>query len=141
MTLKTRLRRDDGGTAAIELAFGFPALIMLIWLIFQLGLVFRANSGIQHSLGQGARFATLFPTPTNNDIEDKMDEAVYGIGPGEFEIEVDDPDDDPATPTIDESKAGYKDLTVTYTQQTNLLLIPGPTVSLTKNKRVWVAGN
>jgi hypothetical protein len=141
MTLKTRLRRDDGGTAAIELAFGFPALIMLIWLIFQLGLVFRANSGIQHSLGQGARFATLFPTPTNNDIEDKMDEAVYGIGPGEFEIEVDDPDDDPATPTIDESKAGYKDLTVTYTQQTNLLLIPGPTVNLTKNKRVWVAGN
>jgi hypothetical protein len=114
---------------------------MLIWLIFQLGLVFRANSGIQHSLGQGARFATLFPTPTNNDIEDKMDEAVYGIGPGEFEIEVDDPDDDPATPTIDESKAGYKDLTVTYTQQTNLLLIPGPTVNLTKNKRVWVAGN
>jgi hypothetical protein len=141
MILRTRLRRDDGGAAAIELAFGFPVLIMLIWLIFQLGLVFRANSGIQHSLGQGARFATLFPTPANTAIKTKMDEAVYGIGPGTFDMEVDDPADDPATPTVDESKAGYKDLTVTYTQQTNLLLAPGPTVNLTKRKRVWVAGN
>jgi hypothetical protein len=66
-----------------------------------------------------------------------MNTAVYGIGPGVFNIVVADPVNNPAT-TIDESKSGYKDLTVTYTQQTNLLVAPGPNVSLTKRKRVWV---
>ncbi len=141
MIVRKGLGRDQAGATIVEFALGFPVLIMLIGAIFQFGLIFRANSGIQHSLGEGARFATLYPTPTNPQIDGKMTAAVYGIGPGTFDIDVDDPADDPATATVDESKAGYKDLVVTYTQQTNLLVAPGPTITLTKRKRVWVAGD
>ena len=59
-----RLRRDQGGAAAIEMAFALPAMIILIWMIVQLGLVFRAMAGIQHSLGEGARLATKTATVT-----------------------------------------------------------------------------
>ncbi len=50
-----RLTRNEEGAAVIEMAFALPILIVMIWMIVQLGLVFRAMSGIQHALGEGAR--------------------------------------------------------------------------------------
>ena len=56
---------------------------------------------------------------------------MYGIGPGSFAI---------ATPTTGNADgANYMDLRVTYTQATDLLLFPGPTISVSRSKRVWVA--
>ena len=124
---KLHLLRDDRGAAIVEIAFALPAFVVLLWSMVQMGLVYRANSGIQHALGQGARFATLYPTPSDADITAKMNEAVYGIGPGRFETVVTD------------TTSGYKDLRVTYTQPTNLLLFPGPTITMTRSKRVWIA--
>lgn len=130
MKLRKLIRNQDGA-AVIEMAFALPILIALIWMIFQLGLVFRAMSGIQHSLGEGARAATLWPVPATADITDKMEQAVYGIGPGDFVIA------DPAEGT--EDGASYLDLQVTYTQPTDLLIFPGPTITVSRSKRVWVA--
>ena len=128
-----RLLKDSRGATMIEFAFGFPILIILIWMIYQFGLVFRANSGIQHALGEGARLATLWPTPDVDDVKDKMEQSVYGIGPGTFTV--------PAPTEAEEDGSTYLDLQVTYTQQTNMLLFPGPTINITKSKRVWIAGD
>lgn len=123
------LRRDRSGAATVELAFALPITIIMLWMIVQAGLVFRAVSGIQHALGEGARAATLWPVPTNATIRTRMLNTVYGIRPGTFTI---------PTPTGGTSGgADYLDLTVTYTQPTDLLLIPGPTISITRSKRVW----
>ena len=131
MKLLRKISRNDEGAAVIEMAFALPALIILLWMIVQLGLVFRAMSGIQHSLGEGARAATLWPVPTTDTVTDKMEAAVYGIGPGEFDIVP------PVAGTADGSN--YLDLEVTYTQDTDLLIIPGPTINVSRSKRVWVA--
>ena len=130
-----RLKRDEQGVAVIEMAFGLPILILMLWMLVQLGQVFRAMSGIQHALGEGARLATLYPTPETGVIEDKILESVYGIGPGEFDIEP------PAGGTDSATGVDYIDLEVTYTQPTNMLLFPGPTISVSRAKRVWVAGD
>ena len=125
------LRRDKRGAAVIEMAFALPAFIVMLWMVVQLGLVFRALSGIQHALGEGARAATIWPVPDVDDIQDRMNAAVYGIGPGTFDI-----------PTPDEGTADgsdYLDLTVTYTQDTDLIFLPGPTINVTRSKRVWKA--
>lgn len=134
-----RIIRDERGAAAIEMAFALPALVIMIWAIAQLGLVYRAASGMQHSLGEGARLATLFPQPADSAIEDKMEEAVYGVGPGEFDFDISRVADDPDTAGVDESDVGYIELSVDYTQQTDLLLLPGPTITINKTKRVWIA--
>ncbi len=126
-----KLVRNESGAAVIEMAFALPILIMLIWMIVQLGLVFRAMSGIQHALGEGARAATLWPVPDTSDIEERMAEAVYGIGPGDFTIQP------PVAGTADGS--GFLDLEVDYTQDTDLLFLPGPTITVSRSKRVWVA--
>jgi Flp pilus assembly pilin Flp len=131
MKLYKRFRRDDKGAAAIEMAFAFPILIMMIWMIIQLGLVLRAMAGIQHALGEGARLATIWPVPGTDAIKDKMNDAVYGIGPGDFDIP------DPVPGKADGSD--YLDLEVTYSQATDLLIIPGPTIQVSRTKRVWRA--
>ena len=41
------------------MAFAFPVVIVMIWMIFQLAQVYRAVAGIQQALGEGARYATL----------------------------------------------------------------------------------
>jgi Flp pilus assembly protein TadG len=134
-----RLIGSQKGSATVEMAFALPALVVMLWMIVQLGLVFRAMSGIQHALGQGARYATLcIPSatgcsrPTNAQIKTQIESAVYGIGPGTFTY---------GTPVAGtQGGANYLDLTVSYTQNTNLIFVPGPSITVSRSKRVWVAG-
>jgi hypothetical protein len=130
--MRRRLVKNDRGAAVIEMAFALPALVILIWGIVQLGLMFRAMAGIQHSLGEGARLATIWPQPTDDAIETRMEEVVYGIEPGSFTIH-------PPEAGLSDAGEPYLDLKVSYTQETNLLLLPGPTISVEREKRVWVA--
>ena len=136
-----RLERNQEGVATIEMAFALPVLIVMIWMFVQLGQIYRGLAGIQQALGEGARYATLClnPTttgctiPTPNQITTKINDSVYGIGPGTFTV---------ATPTKQTSGTGaYYDLSVSYTQPTNMLLFPGPTITVSRSKRVWVAGS
>lgn len=125
-----RLVKSEEGAAVVEMAFALPCLIIMMWMLVQLGLVFRAMSGINHGLGEGARYATLYPQPSTAEIKSKITSTVYGIGPGNFDISA------PVSGT--EDGADYLDLEVTYSQDTDLLLLPGPTISVSRSKRVWV---
>jgi Flp pilus assembly protein TadG len=140
MKLIRRIRRNERGVAAIEMAFATPILVVMIWMFVQLAQMYRAVAGIQQALGQGARYATLClnPTtagctsPTAAQIKTKINSSVYGIGPGTFTV---------ADPSLGTSgTSNYYDLTVSYTQPTNLLLVPGPTINVSRRKRVWIAG-
>lgn len=141
MKIVRRIVRNEQGAAVIEMAFALPILILMIWMFVQLAQVFRAVAGIQQALGQGARYATLClnpsasgcSIPSGTAVHDKMVAAVYGVGPGTFVAN---------TPTKQTSGTGaYYDLQVDYTQPTNLLLFPGPTITVQRKKRVWVAGS
>jgi Flp pilus assembly pilin Flp len=136
-----RFLRDENGAAAIEMAFALPVMIVMIWAFVQLAQVYRAMAGIQQALGQGARYATLClnptntgcSTPTSTQVKAKIAASVYGIGPGTFGVV------DPVSGTSGTGR--YYDLKVTYTQPTDLLLLPGPTINVSRSKRVWVAGS
>lgn len=139
--IRRHLAVEERGAAVIEIAFALPALVVLVWMVAQLGLVYRAMSGIQHALGQGARYATLcIPTstgcnrPSDTDIKTQISNAVYGIGPGTFTIP------DPVEGTTS-GGADYLDLKVSYTQNTNLVFLKGPAITVSRSKRVWVATN
>ena len=130
-----KLIPNDRGAAVIEMAFALPILVLFIWILVQLGLVFRASSGIQHALGEGARLATVWSEDGIDpaDIQDRVEASVYGIGPGEFVVPV------PTAGTDCDNQC--LDVTVQYTQETDLLIFPGPTISLEHHKRVWTAGD
>lgn len=133
--------RNESGAAAIEMAFALPVMVVMIWMFFQLAQVYRAMAGIQQALGQGARYATLClnpsatgcVSPTSTQVKTVISSSVYGIGPGTFTVV------NPVSGTSGTSN--YYDLKVSYTQPTNLLLFPGPTINVSRSKRVWVAGS
>lgn len=139
MILRRRIVRDEQGAAVVEMAFALPVLIVMIWAFVQLAQIYRAVAGIQQALGEGARFATLClnptttgcSTPTADQVKTKIQSSVYGIGPGTFNVAT------PASGNV--GTANYYDLTVTYSQPTNLLLFVGPTINVSRSKRVWTA--
>jgi Flp pilus assembly protein TadG len=141
MKLGRRLLRNRNGAATVEMAFALPILIVLIWMFVQFAEIYRAMAGIQQALGQGARYATLCTSPTSTgcgsptaaQIKTDITNSVYGIGPGTFTV------DDPVLGTSGTSS--YFDLKVNYTQPTSLLLVPGPTITVSRSKRVWIAAN
>jgi len=137
--LRLRISPDDRGAATVEMAFALPVLVVMLYAFVQLAEVYRAVAGMQQALGEGARYATLCLTqsstgctaPTSAQIKTKINASVYGIGPGTFTVA------DPVGGTS--GTASYYDLSVSYSQPTTLLMFPGPTMALTRSKRVWIS--
>ena len=130
MILLSKLRRDEQGAAAIEVAFALPVLLLFVFGIFQIGVILQANAGMQHALGEGARFATLFPTPANNLIVTRMNDSKFGMSYGNFN-----------TPTVTTPAAAVctncRDLVVSYTYTPNFVFFSLPAKTLTRTKRVY----
>lgn len=130
--------RDERGAAAIELAFALPVLVLFIYGIFVIGQLMAANAGAQNALGQGARYATLCLNPTEDtgctlpsdgDIQAKISAGLFGTSSGSW-----------STPTIDRHDADhYLTIEVSYTQSLDFLFFQGPTVTLTRSKKVYTA--
>ena len=134
------LRRDDRGAAVIEMAIALPTLILFLYGIFQVGVAFQAKAGMQHALGEGARYATLCynPTvasgcsvPTNDQIKTRINDRVFGTKVGSYQV---------PTVTNGPTGSGYKTLSVTFTMTPNYLFFNGPPINITETKRVYVAG-
>lgn len=127
------LKRDERGAALVEFAMALPLLVSLIFGIFQLAMLYQANAGMQHALGEGARHATLFdPTtatkvPAIVTVKLKMEQKLFGKADGTFTV---------ATPTLG---AGYMDLQVTYQKKMNFIFMDGPTITLVRTKRAYTA--
>jgi Flp pilus assembly protein TadG len=129
-----QLCRDERGAGAVEFALSVPILISLIYGIFEFSQLYEANAGMQHALGEGARFATLcVPTAngcnaeTNDDIKAKMNAKLFGPVGGSFNVQ------DPVT----DASGNFKTLTVTYTRTMNFLFYTGPAITLTRSKLVY----
>lgn len=151
MRLLHGIRRNQEGAAAVEMAFALPTMIVMIWAFVQLAQVYRAMAGIQQALGEGARYATLCLAPTATGctipapgtgtspaagtIKKRIYDTVYGIGPGTFDV----PNFTIQTAPAAAGGGRYYDLTVNYTQPTDLLIFDGPTIRVSRSKRVWVA--
>jgi Flp pilus assembly protein TadG len=133
-----KIRSDEIGAAAIELAIALPVLLTMIYGIFSIGYLFLANAGIQHALGQGARQANLCAAqgsagctlPTAGTIKTAINNAVFGKFNGTW--------DDPSVDTTTAS-SGYITLTVTYHQTMSFAFFDGPTINLSRSKRVYLA--
>ena len=86
-TLIKRLLRDDSGANVIEFAIAMPTLLVFIYGIFTVGKLLEANAGMQHALGEAARYATLYPTPTDAQLQAIEGlEALLRTGPGDSHL-------------------------------------------------------
>jgi len=132
MTRFKNIRGDERGVAMIEMAFALPILLLFIFGIFQFGVILQANAGIQHALGEGARYATLYPKPADNLIQARMANEVFGLNVGTF-----------SAPTVGTPESSVctncRLLTVNYTVTPDFIFFSGPQITLVRSKRVYVS--
>ena len=138
MSVLKFLRRDQRGAAAIEFAIAVPVMVGMIYGIFQVGLIYQANAGMQHALGEGARLATLCTpsgnactSPSDTEIVAKMTAKRFGGNIGTF-----------GTPTVTTPTSGCtfcRDLSISYSVTPNFLFFSAPPITVTRSKRVYVA--
>jgi Flp pilus assembly protein TadG len=129
-----KLANAEDGAAAIEMALSVPVLVTFIYGIFSFGQILEADAGMQHAVGEGARYATLCLTPSGTgactaptaaNVSTRVTSKLFGAASS-------------ATPTVTVDTAN-KTVTVslTYSQQMNFLFFTGPTVSFTRTKLAY----
>ena len=136
MMMIRKLRQDETGASLVEFAIALPILVMFIWGIFQCGLLFQANAGMQHALGEAARTATIWPYPGDTAVTNRVTARKFGTYNGNLAaLQI----TDNTTGSGPSLKIVSKDLTLTYTHTVRFLFLPARTVTLTKTKRVYLA--
>jgi Flp pilus assembly protein TadG len=130
-----QLAKAENGASALEFSLAVPVLVMFIYGIFSFGQILEADAGMQHALGEGARYATLClnPTsagctvPTNTQISSRVTTKLFGPASA-------------VTPTVSTDTTNQtKTISLTYSQQMNFLFFTGPTVTFTRSKTVYYA--
>lgn len=125
-----RIRRDEQGAAALEFALAAPALILFIIGIAQFGIMFMANNGLRNAVGDGARYATIFPRPTNAQITQRVTSGRFGLDPARI-----------TGPTYASGVSGganYIDITMSYTITPDFIFFSLPPMTLTETRRAFV---
>ena len=117
-SLLKRLRRDGRGAGAVEFALVAPILFTFLVGISQLGILFFANAGLHNAIAEGARFATIFPLPPDEEIQALMTQKRFGLNPehltgptithGPDDDDDGVPDEDPVGPTFAEIEMRYE---------------------------------
>ncbi len=133
--------RDEQGVAAIEMAVALPVLVLFLWGIFQIGIAFQASAGMQHALGEGARYATICLRPTSDgvcsaatddEIKQRIRDKAIGTGYGTFS------EPSVTTPPVTDCTS-CRLLSVTFTMTPNFLFFESSPITLTRQKRVYLA--
>lgn len=146
MKILRSIHNDQRGAAALEAAIALPVLITMIYGIFSVGQLFEANAGMQHALGEGARYATLCTTlqlsadgttstctvHSGTEIKAYVNTKLFGANNGNGTW------DDPALDTSTAS-TGYVTLTVTYHPLMKFAFYTLPSFTVTRSKRIYLS--
>jgi Flp pilus assembly protein TadG len=136
--------RNQRGAAAIEAAIAMPVLVVMIYGIFSVGQLFEANAGMEHALGEAARYATLCSSlsttgstttcavHTGTEVKAMVATKLFGANNGNGTW--DDPSLDTSTAT-----SGYVTLTVTYHPTMKFAFYSLPSFVVTRSKRIYLA--
>ena len=125
-------RASDGG-AAIEFAMTAPFLIALTLGIAQLGVVFLANAGLQQAVEVGARYATLYPRPSDARIAARILDSGYGMRASGIE----GPTITHGTSDGTADGAPYIDITMSYSMPIDLIFYRSDPIRLTHKRRAY----
>ena len=124
------LRRDQQGASALEFALAAPAMLMFIIGIAQLGIMFFANAGLSSAVAEGARYATIYPRPSNSQIQAFVNASRFGLEPTRM-----------STPTVTSGTAdgvNYVEITASYSVPLDFIFFTLPPVTLTETRRAFV---
>lgn len=130
MGLMKRLGRNQRGAAALEFVIIAPALILMIVGIARLGILFMANAGLRNAVAEGARYATIWPRPSDTQIRGRVTNSQFGLDAANFTA---------ATVSHGTSAgANYVDITANYSVPMDFVFFNLGSVTLSETRRAFV---
>ncbi|WP_298022925.1 TadE/TadG family type IV pilus assembly protein [uncultured Parasphingopyxis sp.] len=124
-----RLGRDRRGSVGVETTLTLPVLIVLIFGIIQVSNLLWAQASLSNAVGQAARYATIYPSPSDSQIEAYARSSQLGIDAER----VHDVSVDRGTA----SGRNYVEISMSYSAPTTLIFFEGPDVTLTHQRRAY----
>jgi Flp pilus assembly protein TadG len=124
-----KLWRDRSGASALEFALVAPVFVLLITGIFQTGMGFYANAGLRSGVESAARYAQIYPTPTDSQITTQLSSNTFGLNPALL-----------STPTLTHGTSNgqnYVDISATYNFPLKILFMPSTTIALNYSRRAY----
>ena len=131
MGLLKRLIRNQRGAAALEFIIIAPALILMICGIARLGILFMANAGLRNAVAEGARYATIWPRPSNTQIQNRITSSQFGLDANNFAQAS-------VTAGTDANGLNYLDISASYSVPMDFIFFSAGTVTLTETRRAFV---
>lgn len=125
------LGRDRRGVGAVEFALAAPVLFAVVIGVAQLGILFFANAGLHNAVAEGARLATIFPRPTDEEITAAIMDSRFGMQRANI---VADPEIVHGT---DGNGYTYADISLSYRVPLNFIFFETPPITLSESRRVF----
>ena len=120
---------DERGASAVEFALVIPVLLTMIIGIMQIGIMFYADAGLQQAVETGARYATIYPNPSDAQILAKVGSSKFGLDNSRI-----------TGPSVSHGTAkGVKfvEVTMAYSVPMNFVFFQADAVSLSHTRRAY----
>lgn len=128
---ETLLHATDGA-ASVEFVIIAPFLILLLIGILQTGMLLLAQNGLQQGVEAGARYATIYPRPTDSQISAKILASGYGMSSSAI-----------SSPTFSHGTTSlgtpYVDITMKYSMTPNFIFFKSAPIHLSHSRRAFQA--
>ena len=124
------LRRDERGAAAVEFAMIIPVFFMLIVGTAQIGTFLYAHAAVRNAVSEGARYATIFPRPTAQQVIDTVKANRANLPAAQF-----------TEPVVAYSQVGntwVADISMSYSLKLNFIFFTTPAMTLNYSRRAYV---
>jgi len=128
LNLLHRIRADARAAGVVEFALVAPVLLSMVVGVVQLGRLYLANAGLANAVEDAARFATIWPRPTQTQITTRISARQWGLESARL-----------GAPSIafTNSAPDYVTISMTYNFTLNYVL-GEQTIALTKSRRAFV---
>jgi hypothetical protein len=129
MSARKNIWSSQSGAAALEFAIAAPIVLMLIFGLIQFSTILYARAGLQEAVESGARYATIYPAPTDAQIIAKMNSTKFGLQASRI-----------TGPTFvhgTTSGVSYVDITMSYSVPLKFAFFRGPSITLNRTSRAY----
>ncbi len=129
MFQRGHIAQDQRAVAAVEFAMAAPLLIAMMLGILQMSMMFFANAGLQQAVEAGARYATIYPSPSDAQIIAKVSARQFGLDASRI-----------TGPSVSHGTANgvkYVEVTMAYAMPSTFVFFQTSPLTLTHTRRAY----
>lgn len=125
-----RLQRDCDGSSTVDFAFAAPVLLTLMLGTIQLGLYLQASGTLRHALGEGIRYAKVYPDATEASVLAEVRDEMPAMDPSRISRLTF------ARGTA--NGASFGQITIAYSLEPLIPLVPVPPITIQETKTAYL---